>query len=131
MAVAPVIIDRTGKHVKPRSGYEQDILRRLSKKEIPFEYESKIIPYVIEHEYTPDLILPNGVIVEIKGFFDSKDRTKHLTVREQHPELDIRFLFMNANTRLSRKSKTTYGMWATRKGFLWAQGTAVPDSWLQ
>lgn len=113
-----------------RSQFERDVMKRLCKQGVPFEYETKTFNYIVEHAYTPDIILPNGIIVELKGFFDSKDRSKHLYVREQHPDLDIRFLFMNARIRLSKKSKTTYGMWATRKGFLWAHGTAIPKEWI-
>ena len=59
----------------------------------------------------PDFFLPNGVIIEAKGFFKPSDRRKMLAVKEAHPELDIRFVFMRDNT-LSKSSKTTYSMWA-------------------
>ena len=115
---------------KGRSGFERDVMRSLNVRGVPFGYEPIALDYVINHTYTPDFILPNGIIIEAKGFFDSKDRTKHLAVREQHPDLDIRFLFQNANTRFSPKSKTTYGQWASKKGFLWAHGVVIPDAWI-
>ena len=32
------------------------------------------------------------------------DRKKHLLIKEQHPELDIRFVFSRAGNKLSSKS---------------------------
>ena len=46
--------------------------------------------------------------MEAKGFFKPSDRRKMLAVKEQNPELDIRFIFQRNNT-LSKNSKTTYG----------------------
>ena len=39
-----------------------------------------------------------------------------LAVKEQNPELDIRFVFQRNNT-LSKNSKTTYGAWCEKHGF--------------
>ena len=47
------------------------------------------------------------MIIEAKGFFKPSDRRKMLAVKEAHPHLDIRFVFMRDNT-LSKNSKTTY-----------------------
>ena len=64
-----------------------------------------------------DFILPNGIIIEAKGQFVSSDRSKHKLIKEQHPDLDIRFVFSNSRTRIGKKSKTTYAMWCDRFGF--------------
>ena len=85
--------------------------------------------------YTPDFILDNGIIVETKGLFDNEDRRKHLAVREQHPELDIRFLFQRANSPVQgakkRKdgTKMTCGEWADKHNFIWAE-EIIPDGWI-
>lgn len=79
--------------------------------------------------YTPDFVLPNGVIIEAKGLFLARDRTKHLLIQKQYPELDIRFIFNNPNAKLSKKSKTTYAGWCEKHGFEYAKGT-IPDEWL-
>jgi hypothetical protein len=80
-------------------------------------------------KYTPDFVLPNGVIIETKGRFVTSDRQKHLLIREQHPELDIRFVFSNPYQRISKQSKTTYAMWCEKNGFLYAK-QAIPQEWL-
>jgi hypothetical protein len=92
-------------------------------------YETKRVGYVGKsHTYLPDFILPNGVIVEVKGYFGPDDRVKHLLIKEQRPELDIRFIFSNPNTRLSKRSITTYGVWCEKYGFKYAK-KVIPDSW--
>ncbi len=66
--------------------------------------------------YTPDFILPNGIIIETKGLWTSEDRTKHLLIREQHPELDVRLCFQNARKKIRKGTQTTYAMWCGKKG---------------
>jgi len=78
----------------------------------------------------PDFKLPNGIIVETKGRFVLADRKKHKLIKEQHPELDIRFVFSNSNTKISKKSKTTYGAWCEKLGILYADKT-IPEEWLK
>jgi hypothetical protein len=90
---------------------------------VPFEEPAK------RRHYTPDLTLPNGVIIETKGLFQTADRQKHIYVRGQHPDLDIRFVFSNAQARISKVSGTTYAMWADKHGYKWAHRT-IPASWL-
>jgi hypothetical protein len=79
--------------------------------------------------YTPDFILPNGIIIEAKGRWLGSDRTKHLKVREAHPELDIRFCFQNAHNKLTARSKTSYADWCDKKGFKWCHKT-IPTEWM-
>jgi hypothetical protein len=50
-------------------------------------------------------------------------------IREQHPELDIRFVFSNQNAKLYKNSPTSYAQWCEKHGFLYAH-KAIPDSWL-
>lgn len=90
---------------------------------MPFTVPSK------KRTYTPDLALPNGVVIETKGLFQTDDRQKHIMVKGQHPDLDIRFVFSNANARLSKVSGTTYAMWADKNGFKWSHRT-IPVGWL-
>jgi hypothetical protein len=79
--------------------------------------------------YTPDFILPNGVILEAKGYFKPEDRRKMLAVKKQHPHLDIRLVFQQPLNTLTKTSKTTYAMWAEKNGFLWAPFHAIPLDW--
>lgn len=101
----------------------------LNKQGFPFNYEGMALPYTIEAVYTPDFILPNGVIIETKGLFDSSDRRKMLAVKAAHPHLDIRLCFMKADVKLSRAPKSlAYWQWAERHGYLWCEGS-IPTSW--
>lgn len=79
--------------------------------------------------YTPDFdFLSNGIIIESKGRFVTSDRKKHLLVKRQHPDLDIRFVFSRSSTRISKQSKTTYAVWAAAKGFQFAD-RLIPPAW--
>ena len=114
-----------------RSGLEQDNAAWLDTLGVKYTYEKKKIRYVTKPKiYTPDFVLSNGIIVETKGRFISSDRAKHLLIKEQHPDLDIRFVFSNANNRLSKKSSTTYAQWCDRHGFKWAD-QRVPKEWTE
>jgi hypothetical protein len=115
-----------------RSILEERIALALKAAKISFTYEETVINYtkpVTYHRYTPDFILPNGIIVEAKGLFDAEDRKKHLYVKEQHPSLDIRFVFSNSRGKLYKGSKTTYGMWVEKNGFIYAD-KLIPKEWI-
>lgn len=81
-------------------------------------------------KYTPDFQLDNGIIIESKGFFDADDRRKHLCVRKQHPELDIRFVFDNAHAKLNKGSLSTYADWCNDNDFKWSH-KVIPMEWLE
>lgn len=116
-----------------RSGLEESINEQLRIKNIDGEYEKHKVKYikpVTHHEYTPDFKLPNGIFLETKGRFVLEDRKKHLLIKEQHPDLDIRFIFQNSKNKLRKGSKTTYADWCLKHGFLFADKTIPPD-WLK
>tara|TARA_R110001592_G_scaffold325554_1_gene605658 strand:- start:236 stop:637 length:402 start_codon:yes stop_codon:yes gene_type:complete len=114
-----------------RSGLEDVISEDLKKRGVDFGYETvKIKWQLIESKtYTPDFILPNGIIIESKGRFVPDDRKKHLKVREQNPKLDIRFVFSNSRNKIRKGSKTTYAMWCEKNNFLYAD-KRIPDEWI-
>lgn len=112
-----------------RSGLEERLGKHLDKHAIPYLYEVEKFAYVTESKYTPDFFLPNGVIIEAKGFFKPSDRRKMLAVKKAHPHLDIRFVFQRNNT-LSKQSKTTYGDWCDKHGFLYCIFPNIPNEWL-
>ena len=56
-----------------RSGLEQRIADNLAKRKCNFEYEPMSVAYFVTHKYKPDFVLPNGVIIEAKGYFRYKD----------------------------------------------------------
>ncbi len=115
-----------------RSGLEEVINKSLTAKSIDGEYEKHTIKYTIpasNHIYTPDFKLPNGIFIETKGRFVMEDRKKHLLIKEQHPELDVRFVFQNSKNKIRKGSKTTYADWCVKYGFLYAD-KCIPDNWL-
>lgn len=116
-----------------RSGLEETNCERLKALGIPYEYEAFPIPYVQPvkpRRYTFDILLPNAIIIETKGRFVTADRQKHLLLKEQYPGLDLRFVFSNPNTRISKQSQTTYGFWCESKGFKYAK-LHIPIEWIR
>ena len=103
-----------------RSGLEENLQSQIADAGHPVLYEKLVIPWVLQKNctYRPDFVLPNGIIIEGKGRFLTSDRQKHLIVKAQEPDLDIRFVFSNANARISKTSSTTYAAWCNQKGFL-------------
>lgn len=115
-----------------RSGLEDQLADWLRSKGQDFTYETFKIPFKqpeTARSYTPDFALPNGIIVETKGMFQTADRQKHKWIKAQHPHLDIRFVFSNSRAKLSKGSPTSYGMWCEQYGFLYAD-KLIPQEWL-
>lgn len=116
-----------------RSGLEDQIADQLMAYGIEPDYENLRIKFQQPSKmrtYTPDFVLPNGIIVETKGRFTSADRQKHLLIQEQYPDLDIRFVFSNPNNKINKNSKTTYAAWCEQYGFLYAH-KEIPEEWLK
>ena len=115
-----------------RSGLEKTVEDDLKQLNVDVKYESIKIEWedLCYRKYTPDFLLPNGIIVETKGLFTAADRRKHLLVQKQHPELDIRFVFSSSKRRLSKVSKTTYAGWCEKYNFLYAD-KKIPEDWIK
>lgn len=115
-----------------RSQFEISLARFLADNKVEFEYETKKLTFVPKpRTYTPDFFLPEtGIYIEAKGHLDKGDRVKMQLIKQQYPDLDIRFVFMNAKNKIYRGSKTTYADWANRYGFQWAEGK-IPEEWLK
>ena len=115
-----------------RSGLEDTVAAQLAAAGVSVKYEPFAFQYVKPvrpSRYTPDFILPNGIVIETKGRFLTADRQKHKWLKQQWPDLDIRFVFSRASTRLSKTSSTTYAQWCEQYGFKWAD-KLVPTSWI-
>ena len=119
-----------------RSGLEETIADQLRSHSIEVLYETDRIHYVIparQTRYTPDFKLPkkDGFwYLEGKGLWQVQDRAKHLLIKKQHPNIDIRFVFSNARSKLYKGSKTTYADYCEKHGFLWAH-KVIPDDWIE
>lgn len=115
-----------------RSGLEVKITRELDAAGVPYQYEMFKLTYVIPERrttYMPDLVLPNGIIIELKGQWETKDRKKHKLIKEQYPDLDIRIVFSNSKSKIGKRSKTTYGDYCNGLGIRYAD-KAIPQEWL-
>lgn len=103
-----------------------------------FGYESEKIDYLKpakKAKYNPDFVLRkrdgSPMYLETKGRFLTADRQKHILIRDQHPELDIRFVFQNAGQKISKTSNTTYAKWCEDKGFKFSDKGVIPKEWLE
>jgi predicted nuclease of restriction endonuclease-like RecB superfamily len=119
-----------------KSGLEDKLSRQIEDAGLTVEYETDKIDYVWPEraaKYTPDFKLPKPggfFYVESKGRWTVDDRQKHLLIKDQHPEIDIRFVFSNANAKLYKGSPTTYAQWCDKFGFRYANKT-IPQDWLE
>jgi hypothetical protein len=117
---------------KYRSQFELHLAKNLAANKVKFEYESKKFIYIPKpRTYTPDFyIVESGIYVEAKGHLDKADRVKMALVKQQHKDLDIRFVFMNARNKIYKGSKTTYADWCNKHDFRWAEKT-IPAEWFK
>lgn len=113
-----------------KSKFERDVYDLVLKNKFKVEYETNKIPYTISNNYIPDFILPNGIIVECKGYFDIRAQVKMRAVKRDNPHLDIRFVFMNSRTKVRKGSKLTYADWCERYDFPFADGM-IPLEWFK
>ena len=113
-----------------RSGLEERVADLLVDLGVKYEYETQKVEYTISHIYYPDFILPNGIALECKGYWDSADRRKIKTVKQQHPELDLRMVFQAPYNTISKKSKTTYAKYCEKLNIPWCSFANIPIKWL-
>lgn len=120
-----------------RSKFEQQIADYLTKRNINFEYEGCKLSYIVpetKRNYIVDWQIGDNknIIYESKGRLTSTDRAKMLLVKKNHPDKEIRFIFMNSTVKIRKGSKTSYGDWATKNGFEWCDfRKGIPKHWLK
>lgn len=129
-----------------RSGLERRVCQDLKERGVKFYYEPHKLDYTKEvkqgfcpecgsklmlkcHQYTPDIVLPNGIHVEVKGKFTGEMRTKMIAVAECNPEIEIKMLFQRDGW-LTKKHKMKYSQWCERNGFDCAIGESIPNEWI-
>ena len=113
-----------------RSRLEEKVADLLVELGVKYEYESTKIPYVIHHNYTPDFLLPSGVYLECKGYWDPDDRRKIKAVKTLNPDMDLRMVFQSPFNTISKKSKTTYAQYCEKLGIPWTSYANIPIDWL-
>ena len=102
---------------KPKSGFEEKTAALLG---LESKYETTAFPFVSKHKYTPDFEIASDVFIECKGYFKPSDRSKMLLAREQNEGVTFILYFMNATTKIHKKSETTYADWCDKHEFPWA-----------
>ena len=118
-----------------RSGLEAKAAEQIADAGHEVLYETDRIEYTWPERkstYRPDFKLPKPggfFYVETKGVWTVEDRQKHHLLREQRPDLDIRFVFSNCNARLYKKSPTTYAAYCDKHGLTYAN-KVIPQEWL-
>ena len=122
--------DKHNKPIKFRSGLEQQVAKLLEGLGISYKYESDKLGYTVEHNYTPDFVLPNYVYLEAKGYWSPEDRRKILAVKRDNPGIDLRMIFQSPYNKISKSSKTTYAQWCDKHDIPWAAFHEVPLEWL-
>ena len=107
---------------KRRSKLELKFEEILKDFAVEYDYEVTKIPYTIpesKHTYTVDWTLLNGMLLETKGYLsDHQEGYKYVLLKQQHPDLDLRFVFDNPN-KLCGGTKMTHAKWAEKYGFKW------------
>ena len=111
-----------------RSKFEQSLSLYLNGIGCSFEYEPVRITYELHSKYIPDFVLHNGIIIEAKGRLLATDARKHRAIKNQHPSLDIRFVFMSLRTKVE-KSRFNHREWCIKYGFMFSENI-IPKDWI-
>lgn len=115
-----------------KSKFEQNVSEALPS---TVEYEPDTLPFVqpeMKRKYIPDWKIKDKVYIETKGKLTAEDRKKMVWVKDQYPDYTFYFLFMNANNKIRKGSPTTYGDWASKNGFEWADfRDGIPKKWIR
>ena len=107
---------------KLRSKLEKTFEDILKVNQAEYEYEETKLGYTVpesNHVYNVDWTLANGILVETKGWLkDHQERSKYILIKQQYPEVDLRFVFANPN-KFCGGMRTTHKQWAEKNGFKW------------
>ncbi len=120
---------------KRRSKLESKFEDILIENKIEYGYEVTRIPYTVpesQHHYTVDFSTLDGTLIEVKGWLsDHTERQKYVLLKQQHPELDLHFVFDNVN-KLCGGTKMTHAKWCEKYGFKYCSIKDVEQiqSWL-
>lgn len=139
---------KSGKRVKldgrtSKNDYEVKIYRSIEDvlpRKASVVYEAEKLPYVVEHDYIPDLIVTKRdgtkIYIEVKGnglSFDTAVKQKMIAIKKQYPELDIRIVFYSDGKCGNKRKDGTFmrqSDWATKYGFKYAI-KVIPDEWIE
>lgn len=114
-----------------RSGLEKRTIADVEEHDLEPNYEATRLEYIqpeTRHTYTPDFHLSPHIMIETKGRWTVDDRLKMLYLKEQHPEIDFRMVFQNANQKIKKGSKTSYADYCDKHDIKWAN-KRIPEEW--
>jgi hypothetical protein len=126
-------------HKTVRSQFEFNLYKEIKSKLPPGAkvfYEPDKIEYTLVKNYVPDfrIQLKDGTsfYIEAKGLgraFDFNARQKMVAVKEQHPDKDVKIVFMSDGP-LSKGSRTRPSDWANKYGYEFSI-KSVPTEWFK
>jgi len=106
-----------------KSKLEEKVWAVLKKEFSAVKYEPQRFKFIqpeVERTYIPDFKTGrSNIFIEAKGKLDLETRKKMVWFRDSNPTIRIIFLFMYRDNKITKRSKTTYAMWATDNGFEW------------
>lgn len=113
---------------------ERDFAYEMDCAKIHWMYEpDKFDWFPPPRKYTPDfkVLRRDGTYfyIEFKGYLRPADKRKMKYFKQQNPNVDVRFVFMNAYKALYAGSPSTYADWAEKHGYRWAH-QIIPEKWL-
>jgi hypothetical protein len=119
-----------------RSKFEQRLVDQLREKGVDYVYEKQCTWFTPPPKRTRKtwdfwITTKSGkeIVIEGKGWWKPKRRIAELECIKQHPEIDVRYVFENAETKIRKGSKTSYADVCRKHGILFAQGR-IPQEWL-
>jgi len=123
-----------------KSKAELEVAKNCDKDKLNWSYETMVVgwepPPPKRRHYHPDFIIIRNdgtrLLVEYKEYLDARSKRVLRYATKQNPDLDIRILFgpRCSKKKISKTSKTTYGMWADKNGIPWSEGRSIPKEWL-
>ena len=106
-----------------KSKLEEQVWKILKENFPSVKYEPDKFSYTQpakERKYIPDFKTGRKkVYLEAKGKLDLDTRQKMVWFKDCNPDITVVFLFMNPDNKITKRSKTTYWMWAEANGFKW------------
>lgn len=111
-----------------RNKFEFELHDQLKQSGRHFGYESVKFPYILTGWYLPDWVIYTDstrtkvdFAIEAKGYFRPESKRKLVSVKKEHPWLDLRLVFYAHRKKDVR--------WAEKHGFKYAIKT-IPEEWL-
>jgi hypothetical protein len=119
-----------------RSKLELQFEEILKENKAEYDYEVTKLKYIVpesNHVYTVDWTLNSGMLLETKGYLsDHAERNKYVLLKQQYPDLDLRFVFASL-TKPCGGMKTTHEQWAIKNGFKYCsvKDVATIKKWIK